>query len=299
MSLMMNDTRPTIQTERLMRLATLLSIIAATSLIVIKGVAWAFSDSLSLLASLFDSMFDLLASVINFMAVRYALMPPDDEHRFGHGKAEDIAALAQSTFIARSGLMICIEGMRRLFAPEPVENSLLAMVVMGISMAVTIALVMFQRHVVRQTQSIVVQSDSLHYLSDILTNAAVLAALILAYVGFTKADPLFALLIAVYIFHGAWKIGYHAFQNLMDRELSDTEREQISNIAKSHPLVLDVHDLKTRRSGIYYFIQLHLVFDEHISLKDSHQATDQVEQQLKHIYPQGEITIHQDPYGHK
>jgi len=281
-----------------MRLATTLSIVAATSLIAIKGVAWAMSDSLSLLASLFDSLFDLLASVINFMAVRYALMPPDEEHRFGHGKAEDIAALAQSTFIAGSGVIICIEGIKRIFLPEPVEHSMLAIIVMIVSLVVTMALVTFQRYVVRETKSIVVQSDSLHYFTDILSNTAVLIALILAYMGFSKADPIFALLIAAYIFKGAWDIGHNAFQNLMDREVPDEEREKILSIAKSNAKVLEVHDLKTRKSGIYYFIQLHLVFDEAISLKDSHQAADEVEEAIRVIYPHSEILIHQDPYGH-
>jgi ferrous-iron efflux pump FieF len=288
------------ETQRLMRLASLLSVIVASVLILVKAVAWAFSDSLSLLASLFDSFFDLLASVINFMAIRYALMPPDDDHRFGHGKAEDIAALAQATFIAGSGVIICIEGIKRLFLPEPIENSGIAIGVMVFSMALTIALVMFQRHVVTQTKSIVVKSDSLHYFTDILTNGAVLFALFLvSYAGWQMADPIFALLISAYIFYGAFQIGHVAFHNLMDREFSDEEREQILSISKENPRVSDVHDLKTRRSGIYSFIQFHMVFDEQISLKDSHAIADEAEDKIKALFPHSEVLIHQDPNYHK
>lgn len=285
------------RTERLMRLATMFSMIAASVLIVIKGIAWGMSDSLSLLASLFDSLFDLLASAINFMAVRYALMPPDDEHRFGHGKAEDVAALAQSTFIAGSGVMICVEGIKRLFSAEPVEHNAVAIGVMVISLLITLALVAFQRYVVRQTGSIVVKSDSLHYLTDVLSNSAVLVALVLTSLGFTLADPVFALLIAGYIFKGAWDIGYGAFHNLLDREFTDEERNLVMETAKAHPAVLEVHELKTRRSGIYAFIQIHLVFPADISLKDSHQAADDVEAELKKLFVNSEVMIHQDPYG--
>lgn len=284
------------ETQRLMRLASLLSVIVAVTLIIIKSVAWAFSDSLSLLASLFDSFFDLLASVINYMAIRYALMPPDDDHRFGHGKAEDIAALAQATFIAGSGVIICIEGIKRIFLPEAIENSGIAIVVMLISMLFTVALVAFQRSVVKKTGSIVVKSDSLHYFTDILTNGAVLIALFLtSQMGWPMADPIFALLISAYIFYGAWEIGYTAFHNLMDREFTDAEREQILVISRSNPLVLDVHDLKTRRSGIYSFIQFHMVFDENISLKASHAAADEAEEKIRAIFPNSEVLIHQDP----
>lgn len=288
------------ETERLMRLATLFSVMVACILIVTKAAAWFMTDSLSLLASLFDSLFDLLASAINFMAIRYALMPPDDDHRFGHGKAEDVAALAQATFIAGSGVMICIEGIKRLFMPEAVDNSSIGIWVMVLSMVLTIALVMFQRHVVNETKSIVVKSDSLHYFTDILSNGAVLIALVLtSYFEVGMADPVFALLIAVYIFYGAFQIGHSAFHNLMDREFSDEEREKILSISKSNPKVIEVHDLKTRRSGIYSFIQLHMVFDENISLKDSHAVADEVEEKIIAIFPNSEVLIHQDPKYHK
>lgn len=296
----MTQTNPAVhpEHERLMRLATGLSLCVAAGLVIVKTIAWSMSDSLSLMASMFDSFFDVLASLINYMAIRYALTPPDDEHRFGHGKAEDIAALAQATFIAGSGMFILVEGVKRLFSPEPVEHGGIGLMVMVLSIVLTFALVLFQRHVVRKTGSIAVQSDSLHYLSDILSNAGVIAGLALTYyMEIPIADPLFALLVAGYIFYGAWRIGYAAFHNLMDREFDEEERKKIIDISSQQKLVLDVHELKTRKSGIYHFIQLHLVFDEHISLKESHRVADEVEAQLKAIYPNAEVLIHQDPYG--
>lgn len=281
-----------------MRLASLFSVVVAGVLILMKSAAWFYSDSLSLLASLFDSFFDLLASIINFMAIRYALMPPDEDHRFGHGKAEDIAALAQATFIAGSGAIICIEGLKRLFVPEPIENSGLALAVMVVSMVLTLGLVMFQRIVVKKTGSIVVKTDSLHYFMDILTNGAVLIALVLtAQLGWKLADPIFALLISAYIFYGAWEIGHDAFNNLMDRELTGEERDKIHSIARANSKVLEVHDLKTRRSGVYVFIQFHMVFPESISLRESHAIAEEAEQKILAIFPNSEVLIHQDPKG--
>ncbi len=281
-----------------MRQASLFSLAVGIALSVMKLGVWSFTDSLSVLASMFDSFFDVMASLVNLLAIHFSLQPPDDEHRFGHGKIEDIAAFAQAAFIAGSGLFICIEGVKRLFFPEMVSHGAWGIAVMVVSIGLTLALVMFQRRVVSHTDSIAVRSDSFHYLTDLLGNAAVIVALVLAsWLGVGWADPLFALLIAAYIFYGAWHIGQHAFQNLIDREFADSEREKILAVCRDHPEVRGVHELKTRRSGIYNFIQCHLVFDEDMSLRRAHLISDEVEVKLKELFPNLEVIIHQDPYG--
>ncbi len=279
-----------------MRLATKFSLWAGAFLVLLKGMAWSFTDSLSMMSSLADSLLDVMASAVNFAAVRYALQPPDEEHRFGHGKAEDLAGFAQSTFICGSGLFLVVEGIRRFFWPEPVQHSMLGIAVMLISIAVTLGLVLYQRHVVRMTNSQVVKADSLHYMSDLLTNSAVIAALILSpALGWHAADAVFALLIAGYLIFTAAKMGYHAFQNLMDHEFSNEDRVKIEDIVRDSSGVLGLHDLRTRRSGGNGFIQLHLDLDPEMTLRQAHVISDTVEGKLRNAFPNTEILIHQDP----
>lgn len=281
---------------QLMRLATKLSLWAGCFLVLLKGMAWSFTDSLSMMSSLADSLLDVMASAVNFAAVRYALQPPDEEHRFGHGKAEDLAGFAQSTFICGSGLFLVVEGIKRFFSPEPVKHSMLGIGVMVISILVTLALVLYQRRVVKLTGSQVVKADSLHYVADLLTNSAVIAAFILSYgLNWYAADAVFALLIAGYIIFTSSKIGYHAFQNLMDREFSNDDRAKIEDIVRTSSGVLGLHDLRTRSSGVNGFIQLHLDLDPEMTLRQAHVISDAVEDKLRKAFPNTEILIHQDP----
>jgi ferrous-iron efflux pump FieF len=280
----------------LMRRASLFSLIAGALLVFLKAIAWSFTDSLSMMSSLADSMLDVMASTLNFVAVRYALQPPDHEHRFGHGKAEDLATLAQSTFICGSGVFLIIEGLKRIFSPEPVYNSHIGIGVMVVSIIVSLCLVLYQRHVVRKTSSGVIAADAWHYFTDFLTNVGVIVALVLTTVlGWKTADPAVALAIAAYIIYGAFVMGKGAFQNLMDREFSDEERTEIKHIVRGHAQVLGLHDLRTRRSGIHAFIQFHLDLDPEISLRQAHVISDQVEDSLMQAFPRTEILIHQDP----
>ena len=281
-----------------MRRASLFSLVVGVVLVIIKAVAWSFTDSLSMLSSLADSMLDVIASTINFVAVRYALQPPDHEHRFGHGKAEDLATLAQSTFICGSGVFLIIEGAKRLFAPEAVHNDLIGIGVMVVSVVLSLLLVAYQRHVVRKTLSGIIAADAMHYFVDFLTNVGVIAALILSVkFGLKVADPIVALCIAFYIIYGAFFIGSKAFQNLMDHEFSDSERADIEHIVRSDKEVLGLHDLRTRKSGILGFIQFHLDLDGNISLGHAHEISDRVEDALAAAFPNTEILIHQDPRG--
>ncbi|NKB37457.1 MAG: cation diffusion facilitator family transporter [Gammaproteobacteria bacterium] len=284
----------------LMRGATYASVATAFFLILIKFIAFLFTGSVSLLSSLIDSILDSLASIINLFAVRASLEPADKEHRFGHGKAEPLAGLAQAAFVMGSSLFLIVESFKRFVHPEPVEHGSIGILVMLISLGATIVLVLYQRYVVKQTGSLAIQADSIHYFSDIALNVGVILSLFLsAYVAWTLADPIFALLIAGYIIVSAWNIVSQSLDQLMDRELSDEERSKIKNIIASHAGVIGMHDLRTRASGKDIFIQAHIDMDAEMSLYDAHQISEAVESELQVNFPTADILIHQDPVERK
>jgi ferrous-iron efflux pump FieF len=280
---------------RLLRLATHASVATAGILITGKLVAWLMTGSVSLLASLIDSMMDAAASLINLFAVRYALMPADREHRFGHGKAESLAGLAQTTFIAGSALFLMLQAFDRLLHPRPLADVAVGVGIMVFAILATLALLLVQRHVVKVTGSTAIKADALHYTTDLLTNASIIAALLLTGYGWPGSDALFALGIAIYILYSAWHIGNEAFQLLMDRELPDEQRLRIRSAALAHARVRGVHDLRTRRSGHDIFIQLHLELDDDLSLFDAHEIADEVEANIRAMLPEADILIHKDP----
>jgi ferrous-iron efflux pump FieF len=280
----------------LMRRATYASVTVAFALISIKFVAYILTGSVALLSSLIDSVLDSLASILNFIAVRHALEPADEEHRFGHGKAEPLAGLGQAAFIMGSSIFLIFEAINRFVNPQQIQNSNIGIGVMLISLFVTILLVIYQRHVVKETGSLAIQADSIHYFSDIALNISVILALLIsAYTGWTLADPIAALLIAVYIIYSAWKIVKQSLDQLMDRELSDEDREKIKSIAIGHPGVSSLHELRTRASGKDIFIQTHLDMNGEISLNEAHRIGDEVEAELQAAFPNADILIHQDP----
>lgn len=283
---------------RHIRLATYASVATAGLLILVKFVAWLTTDSIAMLSTLVDSLLDIGASLVNLFALRHALTPPDREHRFGHGKAEPLAALGQSTFIAGSAVFLIVQAGYRLYHPVPVVNSEVGIAVMLFAIVATFALTRYQAHVVRKTGSLAIQADSLHYLGDLLTNLAVIVALLLAsQLGWILADPLFGLAIAIFIVFNAWQIAKGALNMLMDRELPDSDRQRIKDIVSRHPGVIDLHDLRTRASGPMLFIQLHLELDGRMSLLDAHAIADAVEAEVRDAFPGAEVLIHQDPYG--
>lgn len=280
----------------LMRRASLVTLAGVSFLIAIKLGAWVLTDSLSLLSSLVDSSMDLLASLTNFFAIRYALVPPDHEHRFGHGKVEYIAGMGQALFISVTALLVGGAAVKRFFQPVEVAHEATGVVVMALSIAVTLVMVAYQRHAIARTDSTAVKADYVHYVMDVLANAAVILALLLTlWFGWTWADPLFALAIAGYILHGAWQVGSASFQNLMDREFADEERQEIVQAVLAHPQVQGVHELKTRRSGILAFIQLHIDLQADMPLHEAHRITEEVEATLQAQHPHAEILIHADP----
>jgi ferrous-iron efflux pump FieF len=283
---------------RLMRLATYASVAVAGVLIGAKLVAWLATDSVSMLSTLLDSVLDAAASLINLFAVRHALTPADREHRFGHGKAEPLAALGQSAFVAGSAVLLIVEVVRRLWRPHAIENGDLGILVMIGSILLTIVLVLFQRQVVRKTGSLAIRADRLHYMGDVLVNGGVILALVLTQLlGSPFIDPVFGAAIAAYILYTAWSIARSSLDMLMDRELPDSERQKIRAIAMAHPEVKALHELRTRASGPSMFIQFHLEMDGGMSLYEAHQVADQVEEEILAAYPDSEVIIHQDPSG--
>lgn len=283
--------------EKLLRWISTASVATAAFLTVVKLMAWWMTDSVGVLASLIDSMLDMAASLINFFAIRYALQPPDEEHRFGHGKAEAIAGLAQSTFIAGSAVFLLIQTVERFFNPVALEHTHVGMGVMLLSIVVTATLVIFQRIVILRTQSTAIKADSLHYLTDLLSNVGVLAALFIASMGFPQADPIIALLLGLYIMHSAWEIGQEAFEHLMDRELPDEDKAKIRAIVQAEPGVLGIHELKTRKSGAVSIIQMHLEMKGELSLNAAHDIADRVEMAIRRAFPGADVITHQDPAG--
>lgn len=282
----------------LMRRAAMASLTVAIVLIVLKFAAYLATDSVAMLASLADSGLDFFASIINLIAVRSSLTPPDREHRFGHGKAEPLAGLAQGAFIAGSATFLLIEAANRLLDPREVSHETLGLAVMGVSIVATIALVAYQRMVVAATRSLAISADQTHYASDLATNIGVVISLLLvSQMGWKLADPIIGVLIALFLAWSAWGVFRQSYDQLMDRELPDEDRAKIKAVVMRHAEVRNLHDLRTRASGVYAFIQFHIELDADISLTRAHEISDAVEADVCAAFPHAEILIHQDPAG--
>ncbi|RBW41374.1 divalent metal cation transporter FieF [Psychromonas sp. B3M02] len=271
------------------------AIIAASLLIIVKLVAWVMTGSSSILAALTDSLMDVTTSIINLFAIKIALQPADKEHRFGHGKAESLAGLAQAAFISGSSIFLMINGISALINNQQIHASSVGISVMIFSLLVTLALVLFQSYVVRKTNSMAIKADALHYRTDIMLNGSVLLAIILASYGWHWADGVFAIGVSLFILYGAWEIGIQSIDALMDKQLPQEDEELIIKRAYSVKGVRGVHDLRTRYSGYVKFIQLHLELDDEQSLFDAHQKADDLELILETDFPGADILIHLDP----
>lgn len=280
---------------RLLRLATRASLAVAITLVLAKGVAWAMSGSVSLLAGLTDSLLDSVASLLNLLAVRYALKPADDDHRYGHGKAEALAGLAQSLFIGVSAVLVATQAYERLKNPHPLEAEALGIGVMLFSLVLTTALLMVQRHVIRATGSTAIRADALHYRSDLLLNGGILVALVLTGLGWQQADSLFGLGIAAYILWSAISIARESVSVLMDEELSTDITDDMHRLACSIPGVLGAHDLRTRVSGSHWYVQLHLELPGELPLSHAHTLCEQAAAAITTHYPKAEVLVHADP----
>lgn len=284
-----------VEHARLLRRATGAALAVALFLAVSKAVAWWLSGSVSLLAGLTDSLLDGAASLLNLLAVHYSLRPADDDHRYGHGKAEALAGLGQAAFIGVSALLVGAQGVDRLLHPQPLGAPLLGIVVIVVSLVLTVALLAYQRHVVRVTGSTAIRADSLHYRSDLLLNSSILLALVLASYGWAQLDAIFGIAIAFYILWSAASILREAGAVLMDTEVSPQISEDMHRLACSVPGVLGCHDLRTRVSGTHWFVQLHLELPGELSLSRAHALCDQVEATIHERYPRAEVLVHADP----
>lgn len=271
------------------------AIVVAATLIIVKAFAWWQTGSIAILAAMTDSLVDLFASITNFFVLRFALQPADEEHTFGHGKAESLAALAQSAFITGSAAFLLLQGIQRLTEPQLVQGSELGIGISLFSIALTAALVWYQRRVVKLTGSPAIAADSLHYQTDLYMNAAILVAMLLNFYGVAYADALFAIGIALYILYSAVVMFWEAMQALLDKALPKDEVEQIWAIVNAQPNIISIHDLKTRRAGAVRFIQLHLEMRDELTLMQAHDISDELEQKLLAAFPQSEVIIHQEP----
>ncbi len=283
------------QANQIVKWATYAALSMALFLIIAKLTAWLLTGSVSVLASLVDSLMDALASGLNLLAVRWAITPADEDHRFGHGKAESLAGLGQAMFVAGSAIFLGLQAIDRILHPRPLDSTDIGIVVMLVSITCTACLVLYQRKVIRLTQSTAIKADSLHYLTDLITNLTIIVALILAHFGFDGIDPLFAIGLSLFILYNAYQIGYQSIHLLMDRELPDHIRQHIAELILSVPKVQGVHNYRTRQSGSVYFIYLHLELDENLSFHEAHDVTLAVIKLITQTYPNTEIFAHQDP----
>lgn len=281
---------------KLVKRASISSIVVAAVLVVSKFLAWLHTDSLSLQASLVDSVIDIGSSIINFLIIREAIKPADKEHQFGHGKAEAIGGLAQTAFIAGSAGWLLFDAAHRIVAPHPIADVWLGNIIMTGAVVMTTALVLFQRWVVKKTGSIAIKADSLHYETDLWSNIGVLISLnVSVYLQVVWLDVLVGAGIAIYLFLTSLKVAKASLDILMDKELDDDIRENIVQIATSHKDVVGYHELKTRSAGYHIFIQLHLELDKKMTLEKAHDVSQEVTDMIQKNYHNAEVIIHQDP----
>jgi len=270
----------------------------ALTLIGLKTWAAVHTSSTAMLGSLADSGLDLIASLVVLLGVRIAAVPADSDHRFGHGKAEALAALVQVILITLSAIFIGFRAIERLLSGAQTADAELGIGVSVVAMALTVALISYQRHVVRRTGSLAIGTDRLHYASDLLLNGSVIVALVLdQYARLAGADALFGLLIALWLMWGAWSASSHALDQLMDKEWPDELRERFLAATKEYPELAGLHDLRTRSSGTHYFAQFHVWVPAEWTVQEAHDRLDQVEEQLQERFPGTEILIHVDPEG--
>ncbi len=284
--------------EKLLKFSTYASIIVAIFLLIIKTAAWLATDSVSMQALLVDSLVDSVASLVNFFALRSALEPADEEHRFGHGKIEAVASQGQAIFIACTAIWIIFEAINKIVTPEPIVNVPFGMTIIIITIVTTSALIIFQQYVINRTDSTIIKADRLHFKGDLLLNLSVLLSLVLQqYINCLYIDPVCGLLIGIYIIRTSWKIAKDSFNILIDTELPQSQKNDIANIITSHPEIKGMHDFKTRSSGKDNFVQVHIELDENITLKKAHNISNEINNMICQQFPNTHVIIHQDTHN--
>jgi len=285
-------------TLALTRRVTLMSVATAVVLVSIKMAAWIASDSTAMLASLADSGLDLVASLVTFFAVRYAAAPPDAEHRFGHGKAEAFASLVQAGLVFASAALIAREAVGDFLDPHPLQREGWAVAVMAVSIGLTLMLLRAQSAVLRQTSSVAVSGDRAHYASDLASNVVALIGIAAsAWLGVNGLDAAAALIVAALLLWSAIGVFREASSQLMDHELSDAARSDIVRLVTADGRLANVHQLRTRASGPFIHMQMHVDLDPDITLEAAHQAIIAAENRILEVFPAADILIHADPQG--
>lgn len=280
--------------------AAIASVAMALFLTVLKSWAAIETGSVALLGSLADTGFDLLASLLTLFSVRYAAMPADDDHRFGHGKAEALSALVQVMLVTVSALFIGWRAVVRLGSGAPTEHPEMGIGVSLVAIAATLGLLAYQRHVIKKTGSVAIHGDHLHYQGDLLLNIAVIIALALdAVLNVRGADPLFGIAIALWLLWGAWRAASLALDQLLDKEWPLEKRQRFIEVAMRHPELKGIHDMRTRSAGAHDFCQFHVWVDPKMTVLQAHEVMDEIEAELMREFPGVEVLIHPDPEGHK
>lgn len=280
------------------RRITTLSVATAAVLIALKAFAFGASGSISILASLTDSGLDLIASLVTFVAVRWAAAPPDDEHRYGHGKGEAMAALVQAGLIFASAIFIGWEAIQRIFDPRPVSSGGWAISVILISIALTSGLIWLQSRAVKATGSLAVAADRSHYAADLAANVVVLIGVFSgALLKAPGLDAAAGLVVAVWLFWGAFGLLRSASDPLLDRAVSDEDHRAITAAVLSDPRILGAHRLRTRTSGAVVMIQMHVDLDPALTLQAAHDILSEAEDRIRLAVPSADIILHPDPRG--
>lgn len=280
------------------RKAALASIAVAIMLVGMKAWAVISTGSTAMLGSLADTALDLIASLATLLGVWVAAQPDDQNHRFGHGKAEALAAMFQVVLISISAIGLAFRAIGQFFGGAQVAEAESGVIVSTIALAATFALLAYQRHVIRKTGSLAISTDNVHYKSDLFLNVAVIAALLLdTYAGITGADAVFAFGIAIWLAWGAWGASQVAIEQLMDHEWPLEKRERFLAVVAQHPELRGLHDLRTRTSGNRDFVQFHVWVDGRMTVTQAHQVMDEIEDKLLAEFPDVEILIHPDPEG--
>lgn len=280
------------------RSAALASIGVAILLVALKAWAAWSTGSTAMLGSLADTGLDLIASLATLTGVWIAAQPDDERHRFGHGKAEALAAMFQVVLISISALGIAFRAIEQFLAGARTDSAAEGIGVSLVALAATVALLGWQRYVIRKTNSLAIETDHVHYQSDLLLNIAVIAALALdQYAGIAGSDPLFGLAIAAWLGWGAWGASQSAIEQLMDHEWPDEKKQRFLETMARHPELRGVHDLRTRTAGDRDFVQFHVWVDPNMTVRDAHKVMDEIEDWLHADFPDVEILIHPDPEG--
>lgn len=284
----------------LKKAASISSICVAILLIAVKLYAFLKTDSLAVFSSFIDSITDLFASAISFIAIYFSTKPASYSHRYGYGKTEALSALLQATFVGMSGIFVISDGIKRLISPIEITAANTGISIMLFSIIVTLLLVLFQNYVAKKTNSLAIKSDSAHYIVDFLTNTAVIISLILVrFFGFIYFDSVAALFISAYLLYNAYVLAKEAIDLITDKELDVTIRNNIEEIVKKNKKIKGMHDFRSRSLGDIYYFELHLELDGDMTLYQAHNLSDMVEKEILNFYPNSQILIHQDPYGIK